>query len=182
MSHATQHRGAARRKTHSRKKKDDDGALEALFLFLSRGRRNDKTFLVFRRQASHSILSNFIRERRRTRSYIGRKDISCSCRELREVEEGFLAVLGVCQHSQQGVQQDILAQSISKPAEQLVTAQPCMWRRKDRQSVWNMSQARLAKWLPERFNMSRFPLRKIEAIDGPHNDNGERDGMGRNKK
>ena len=79
MSHATQHRGAARRKTHSHKKKDDDGALEALFpslsVFPSRGRRNDKTFLVFRRQASHSILSNFIRERRRTRSYIGRKDI-----------------------------------------------------------------------------------------------------------
>ena len=82
--------------------------------FLLGGRRNDKTFLVFRRQASHSIFSNFIRERRRTRSYIGRKDISCSCRELRKVEEG---VLWICQHSQQGVQHDILAQSISKPAE-----------------------------------------------------------------
>ena len=124
--------GAARRKTHSHKKKDDDGALEALFLFLSRGRRNDKTFLVFRRQASHSILSNFIRERRRTRSYIGRKDISCSCRELPKVEEGFLAVLGICQHSRQGVRHDILAQSISKPANSYC---PTLYVEKERPAV-----------------------------------------------
>ena len=117
-------------------------------------------------------MSNFIRERRRTRSYIGRKDMSCStlsgtCERLKR------KILGICQHSQQ---HDILAKSFSKPAESLLPN--LVFEEGKTSSQYGTCPKQGSQWLPKRFNVSRSPLRKIETIDGPHNDVGKGRGWG----
>ena len=121
---------------------------------------NDKTFLVFRRQASHSILSNFIRERRRTWSYIGRKKTCTGGCESGVTSQGSAGVTGVPNPKRTHV-------ATFKPghSRNLVKlfffAQPCTWRGKGSDRVSYGTCRMFHARLPRGFNMFRAIISTI---------------------